>query len=211
MNILQAKTNRIISLLEQKYPSPECGLHAGGNPFQLFIMAILSAQTTDARVNLISPALFERFPNAKSISESKEGELEEYIKTVGLYNAKAKNIRKACKRLVEEYNNVIPFEMDDLLTLGGVGRKVANLIRGDIFGLGGIVTDTHCIRITNRLGLVNSKNPVQIEKTLDKLIPNDKQTDFCHRIVLFGREACNARNPDCINCVLFEVCDKNGI
>ena len=208
---LQDKTNKIVKILEDKYPEQVCGLHADNNPFKLLIMAILSAQTTDARVNLISPVLFEKFPDAKSIAESDDGELEEYIKSVGLYNTKAKNIRKTCKRLVEVYNNIVPSSMDDLLTLSGVGRKVANLIRGDVFNLGGIVTDTHCIRISNRLGLVNTKNPIHIEKSLNKLVPIEKQTDFCHRIVTFGREVCNAKKPDCNNCFLYELCDRNNV
>ena len=201
----------IIELLEQKYPNPECGLHAGSDAFKLLIMAILSAQTTDARVNLIAPALFNRFPDAKSIADSVEGELEEYIKTVGLYNTKAKNIRKACQRLIELYDGVIPSDMDELLTLGGVGRKVANLIRGDVYGLGGIVADTHCIRISNRLGVVASKNPHIVEKTLDKLIKKEKQSDFCHRIVHFGREVCNARSPKCNDCILNDYCPRVGV
>ena len=207
----EKRINIIIDLLEQKYPDPECGLHAGTDPFKLLIMAILSAQTTDARVNLIAPALFERFPDALTIAKSEEGELEEYIKTVGLYNTKAKNIRKACRRLVDVYGGLIPSEMDELLTLGGVGRKVANLIRGDVFGLGGIVADTHCIRISNRLGLVANKNPHIVERTLDKLIEKEKQSDFCHRIVLFGREVCSARNPKCDECMLSEHCPKVGL
>lgn len=201
----------VIHALETRYPEPESGLKSGEDPFRLLIMAILSAQTTDARVNLISPALFERFPDAKSIADSSEGELEEYIKTVGLYNTKAKNIRNACRRLVDVYGSVIPSKMEDLLTLGGVGRKVANLIRGDLYGLGGIVADTHCIRIANRLGFVSSTNPLKVEKALDPLVPKDKQSEFCHRIVLFGREVCSARNPKCSSCELFASCDRNGV
>lgn len=201
----------VMQALETRYPEPERGLKSGEDPFRLLIMAILSAQTTDSRVNLISPALFEQFPDAKSIADSSEGELEEYIKTVGLYNTKAKNIRNACRRLVDTYEGVIPSKMEDLLTLGGVGRKVANLIRGDLYGLGGIVADTHCIRIANRLGFVSSTNPLKVEKALDPLVPKDKQSEFCHRIVLFGREVCSARNPKCSGCELFTSCDRNGV
>lgn len=208
---VEKRIKAIDDLLEQKYPDPEDGLQAGSDPFKLLIMGILSAQTTDARVNLIAPALFERFPDAKSIADSEVGELEEYIKTVGLYNTKAKNIRNACRRLVDVYRDVIPSDMDELLTLGGVGRKVANLIRGDLFGLGGIVADTHCIRISNRLGLVASKNPLVVERTLEKLIEKEKQSIFCHRMVLFGREICNARSPKCEDCLLYNYCPRIGV
>lgn len=170
-------------------------------------MAILSAQCTDARVNIVSGPLFERFPDARSIAESSEGELEELIRSVGLYNSKAKNIRRCCRTLVDEFGGEIPEAMEDLLKLGGVGRKVANLIRGDVFGLGGIVADTHCIRITNKLGLVDSHDPVKVERQLEGLIPRQRQTDFCHRLVHFGRDCCIARAPQCDVCVLADCCE----
>lgn len=194
--------NAVTKALYGEYPSLECGLESGDDPFRLLIMAILSAQCTDKRVNIVSGPLFERFPDARSIAESKEGELEEYIRSVGLYNSKAKSIRACCKTLVEKFNGVIPSEMDDLLTLGGVGRKVANLIRGDVFGLGGIVADTHLIRITNRLGFVSSTDPYVVERTLDPLVPKELQSGFSHRLVHFGREVCSARNPKCSVCFL---------
>ncbi len=190
----------VIDALYTEYPLLECGLEAGEDPFRLLIMAILSAQCTDKRVNIVSVPLFERFPDAKSIAESKEGELEEYIRSVGLYNSKAKSIRACCRTLVEKFDGVIPSAMEDLLTLGGVGRKVANLIRGDVFGLGGIVADTHLIRITNRLGFVSSTDPYVVERTLDPLVPKDLQSGFSHRLVNFGREVCTARNPKCEKC-----------
>lgn len=196
----------IIELLEEKYPEAVCGLEADKDPFKLLIMAVLSAQATDKSVNNVAKTLFEKFPTPESIAYSSPGELEQEIRSIGLYNTKAKNLRLACKRLVEVYNGVLPSDMKELLTLPGVGRKVANLIRGDIFSLGGIVADTHCIRICGRLGFVKSKNPLIVERTMDPLIPKDKQSDFCHRIVLFGREICKARKPLCENCIFNNFC-----
>lgn len=192
--------------LKKLYGDVECGLDSGGDPFRLLVMAILSAQCTDVRVNIVSKTLFEKLPDAKAMAESKEGELEELIHSVGLYNSKAKNLRACAKRICDTYDGKVPKEMDDLLTLGGVGRKVANLVRGDIYGLGGIVADTHCIRITHRLGLTTKPDPLTTERELDKLIPKSEQSDFCHRIVMFGRDVCTARSPKCDKCEMQSVC-----
>ena len=192
--------------LKKLYGDVECGLDSGGDPFRLLVMAILSAQCTDVRVNIVSKTLFEKLPDAKAMAESKEGELEELIRSVGLYNSKAKNLRACAKRICDTYEGKVPKEMDDLLTLGGVGRKVANLVRGDIYGLGGIVADTHCIRITHRLGLTTKPDPLTTERELDKLIPKNEQSDFCHRIVMFGRDVCTARSPKCSECEMQSVC-----
>ena len=192
--------------LKKLYGNVECGLDSGGDPFRLLVMAILSAQCTDVRVNIVSKKLFEKLPDAKAMAESKEGELEELIRSVGLYNSKAKNLRACAKRICDTYDGKVPKEMEDLLTLGGVGRKVANLVRGDIYGLGGIVADTHCIRITHRLGLTTKPDPLTTERELDKLIPKNEQSDFCHRIVMFGRDVCTARNPKCSECEMQSVC-----
>ena len=200
------KAKLVDERLEALYPDVACALEHHDDPFRLLIMAILSAQCTDARVNLVSGPLFARFPDARSIAESREGELEELIRSVGLYNSKAKNIRRCCRTLVDEFGGEIPEAMEDLLRLGGVGRKVANLIRGDVFGLGGIVADTHCIRITNKLGLASSKD-VKVERQLEVLVPRQRQTDFCHRLVHFGRDCCIARAPRCDACVLADCCD----
>lgn len=202
------KALKITEELYRLYPDAVCGLQAGEDPYKLFVMAVLSAQCTDERVNTVSVELFKRFPTPLSIAESKEGELEKYIYTVGLYNSKAKALREACKRITEVYGGEIPSSMEDLLSLRGVGRKVANLLRGDIFGLGGIVADTHCIRISVRLGLCTKKDPVTVEKELTPLIPTEKQSGFCHRMVLFGREYCTARNPSCDICPLAKYCDS---
>lgn len=204
---LKTKALKIIRALEEYYPEPECGLKWSGDPFRLLIMAILSAQCTDARVNIVSKTLFERFPDAKTMSEASLDEIEREIHSVGLYRSKAKALKECSTRITEVYGGTVPAEMNDLLTLRGVGRKVANLLRGDIYGLGGIVADTHCIRISGRLGLADGKDPLKTERALSAVIPLEKQSDFCHRLVLFGREVCIARSPKCENCILKEYCD----
>ena len=146
--------------------------------------------------------------NAAAMAAAPEGALEAIIRPVGLYKTKAKNLRAACARLVEVYGGEIPREMADLLSLAGVGRKVANLLRGDLYGLGGIVADTHCIRISNRLGLADTQNPHGVEKALDVLVPKEEQSDFCHRLVLFGREICSARKPLCGECPMAGFCSQ---
>ena len=203
----KTKANEIIRLLEEIYPAPECGLKWQGDPYRLLIMAILSAQCTDARVNIVAETLFVRFPTPFDMAKASLEEIETEIRSVGLYHSKAKALKECCLRLTEVYGGEVPKEMEDLLTLRGVGRKVANLLRGDIFDLGGIVADTHCIRISGRLGLSHGKDPLKTEKALDKLIPKEKQSDFCHRMVLFGREVCTARNPKCNQCKLKEFCE----
>lgn len=202
----QRKATIIISLLEEKYPVATCGLEAEHDPYKLLVMAVLSAQTTDKIVNKVAKTLFLKFPTPISIAYSEPGELEQEIRTIGLFNSKAKNLRLACQRLVEVYQGVLPSDMNELLTLAGVGRKVANLIRGDLFHLGGIVADTHCIRICGRLGFTEGVNPLLVERTMNVLIPKEKQSDFCHRIVLFGREICNAKKPLCEGCFLKKYC-----
>ena len=195
-----------VKALKDYYPDSECALKYEGDPFKLLVMAVLSAQCTDKRVNEVATELFKVLPDAKAFAESKEGQLEELIRSVGLYNSKAKNLRLASKAVCERFGGKVPCEMDDLLSLPGVGRKVANLLRGDLYGLGGIVADTHCIRISNRLGFCDSDDPRKVESQLSKLIPLDEQTDFCHRLVFFGREKCKARSPQCINCILGGIC-----
>lgn len=207
MTSLQQKANDILSSLEKYYPETECGLHWEGDPYHLLIMAILSAQCTDARVNIVSKTLFARFPTPADMARASLEEIEAEIHSVGLYHSKALALKECCTRLVEVYGGVVPSEMEELLTLRGVGRKVANLLRGDIFGLGGIVADTHCIRISGRLGLADGKDPLKTEKALSKLIPLEKQSGFCHRLVLFGREICIARSPKCQECILREYCE----
>jgi len=196
----------IIRLLEKIYPDGECMLESGGDPFRLLVMAILSAQCTDARVNAVSEELFKRFPDPASFADARREDIEELIRSCGLFRTKAENLRKCAKMIVEEYGGKVPSSMEDLLKLPGVGRKVANLIRGDVFGLGGIVADTHCIRISGRLGFSDGKDPLKTERDLDPLVPKEKQSAFCHRLVLFGRDVCSARNPKCAACALIRLC-----
>lgn len=206
---MKSKAEKIISTLEALYPSPKCGLEWEGDPYRLLVMAILSAQCTDARVNLVAQTLFKRFPSAWDMAEAELTDIEREIHSVGLYHSKAKALKDCCARVCEAYGGEVPREMNDLLTLRGVGRKVANLLRGDIFGLGGIVADTHCIRISDRLGLADGKDPLKTERALSKVVPLEKQSDFCHRMVLFGREICTARSPKCGECKLKEFCEYN--
>lgn len=200
------KAKLVTELLEKRYPDPECGLFWEGDPYRLLVMAILSAQCTDARVNEVAKTLFKRFPDVESMANAEITDIENEIRSVGLYRSKALALKECCTRVNGVYGGKVPREMDDLLTLRGVGRKVANLIRGDIFGLGGIVADTHCIRISGRLGLSDGKDPLKTERDLQKLIPLEKQSDYCHRMVLFGREVCIARKPKCAECELKEFC-----
>ncbi len=205
---MKNKAEIITNVFKELYPNPQCGLAWGGkDPFKLLIMAILSAQCKDERVNAVSVSLFERFPNAASMAEAEIEEIEEEIRSLGLFHSKAIALKECSSRIVNAYGGVVPREMKELLTLRGVGRKVANLIRGDLYGLGGIVADTHCIRISGRLGFSDGKSPLKTEKDLSKLIPIEEQSDFCHRIVLFGREICDARSPKCHICPIIEYCN----
>lgn len=201
------QVNEIVRLLEEEYPLAECSL-CYEKDYELLFAVRLAAQCTDARVNMITPALFERFPSLESFAEAEACEVEEYIHSCGFFRAKARDIVASAKMLVEQYGGRVPDTMEELLRLPGVGRKTANLILGDIYNVpGSTVVDTHCIRISNRLGLVdNLKEPEKIERELRKILPPEKSSDFCHRIVLHGRAVCDARKPDCLNCCLKSVC-----
>ena len=197
----------IVRLLEEEYPLAECTLDYKKD-YELLFSVRLAAQCTDARVNMITPALFERFPTLQSFADAEVGEVEEYVRSCGFYRAKARDIVACAKLLVDNYGGKVPDSMEELLKLPGVGRKTANLILGDVFKIpGSTVVDTHCIRISNRLGLVDDlKDPVKIEFALRKRLPPEKSSDFCHRIVLHGRAVCTARKPMCENCRLKSVC-----
>ncbi|MBE6718877.1 MAG: endonuclease III [Ruminococcaceae bacterium] len=207
---LSEKAVLITDRLKERYSS-ECALEYQGEPWKLLVLARLSAQCTDKRVNIVAVPLFERYPTLESMAECDIQELENIIKPCGLYRMKAKDIKESCRTLIEKYNGVVPDNMDDLLTLSGVGRKIANLLLGDIYGLPAIVADTHCIRISGRLGFTSEKekNPLKVEKALKKYVPEEEQSDFCHRIVQFGREVCSARSPMCENCFLSDLCEYN--
>lgn len=197
----------IVRLLEEEYPLAECTLDYKKD-YELLFSVRLAAQCTDARVNMITPALFERFPTLQSFAGAEVREVEEYVHSCGFYRAKARDIVACAKLLVDNYGGKVPDSMEELLKLPGVGRKTANLILGDVFKIpGSTVVDTHCIRISNRLGLVDDlKDPVKIEFALRKQLPPEKSSDFCHRIVLHGRAVCTARKPMCENCRLKGVC-----
>ena len=193
----------LLAALEKLYPAAECGLHFEGDPWRLLVMAILSAQCTDKRVNQVAEALFARFPTPQSIVDSAEGELEEYVRSCGLYRMKAKNIRAACEMLCRDYGGAVPSGMDDLLRLPGVGRKIANLMLGDVFDQPAIVTDTHCIRLSGRFGFTPGvTDPLKVERALSAVIPQAEQAAFCHRLVRLGRDFCTARAPKCDVCPL---------
>ena len=193
--------------LKKEYPDVICSLNYT-DAFQLLIATRLSAQCTDARVNLVTPELFRNYPTAEKMSEAPIQKIEELIKTCGLYKTKAKDLKEIATRIVSVYGGKVPKEMDDLLTLSGVGRKTANLVRGDIFGLPAIVCDTHFIRLCNRLGFVSTKDPLKVEKEMLKILPPNESNDFCHRAVLHGRAVCTARTAFCEKCVLNEICKK---
>lgn len=202
----------IVARLKERYPEAECALQYNGEPWRLLVMGRLSAQCTDARVNLVCRDLFARFSTPEAMAYAKVEEIEDLVRPCGLYHTKAVNIKDACARLVEVYGGVLPDDMDELLTFPGVGRKIANLLLGDIYHRPAIVADTHCIRISGRLGLVPNgcKDPTKVERALIPLIAPEEQSDFCHRIVWFGREVCAARAPKCEECPLAHLCPSKN-
>ncbi len=193
------------TLLKEQYPDAICSLDYT-HPHELMIAARLSAQCTDARVNIVTKPLFRKYPTLQAFADADIAELEEIIRPCGFYKTKAESIRKAARRLVDVYDGKIPDTMDELLTLPGIGRKTANLLLGDLYGKPAVVTDTHCIRICGRLGLTKNTEPQKVEEDLRKILPPAESSDFCHRIVLFGREFCKARKPLCENCPLRDIC-----
>lgn len=201
----------IIRILRRTYPDAHCALNHA-NPFELLIATILSAQCTDERVNIVTADLFRNFRTPQDFVDLPQEELEEHIRSTGFFRNKAKNIKAACERIVNEYGGEVPQNMDDLLTLGGVARKTANVVLGNAFGIAsGVVVDTHVKRLSNRLGLTKQKDPVKIEKDLEKLVPKKDWVMFSHWLIYHGRQVCNARKPDCDNCVLEKICPKVGV
>ena len=199
----------IVERLEEIYPSAECALQYNGEPWKLLVMGRLSAQCTDKRVNIVCKELFTKYPNALAMAEADIDELCEIVRPCGLFRVKAQNIKDASAMLVTKYGGELPSDMNELLEFPGVGRKIANLLIGDVFGLPAIVCDTHCIRICGRLGMYpeSEKDPTRIEKILRELIYAEEGSDFCHRIVLFGRDICSARSPMCQSCPLSSLCE----
>lgn len=201
---------KIAEILESRYPNAVCSLDWGNDPWKLMIMGRLSAQCTDERVNLVCADLFRRFPTPAALAAGDLSEIEDCIRSCGLYHVKAQNIRDASRMLVTDFGGKMPDTMEALLKFPGVGRKVANLILGDLYGTGGTVTDTHCIRICGRFGMYPEtlRDPSRVEKLMDVLLPQEIRSDFCHRLVLFGREVCTARAPKCGECPVRELCEK---
>lgn len=204
------RISRMRVLLDEAYPEVKCSL-TYETPLQMLIATQLSAQCTDARVNIVTKDLFKRYKTAEDFANADILELQEYIKSAGFYRNKSKNIIACCKRICEVYGGEVPDTMEDLLTLAGTGRKTANLVLGDVYKQPAVVVDTHCIRLSNRIGLVNSEDPVKIEYDLKKLIPPQRQLKLCHQLVHHGRVRCNARKPDCEDCEIKEYCKYFGL
>ena len=199
-----------VELLKAEYPTAICSLNYN-DPFHLLVATRLSAQCTDARVNIVTPALFKRFPTAKSMATAPLYEVEELIKTCGLYKTKAKDLIEIGKGITNRFGGIVPDTIEELITLPGVGRKTANLVVGDVYGKPAVVTDTHFIRIVNRLGLTKTINPKKVEDELRAILPPLESNNFCHRTVLHGRAVCTARKAYCEKCVLNQICKKVNV
>ena len=202
---LKQKATEICNKLEEYYPDAKCSL-IYEKPHELMIAGRLSAQCTDARVNIVTKELFSKYKTIEDFANPDVTDIEEIIKPCGLYKTKALSVVNMCKQLIENFNGEIPKTIEELTTLSGIGRKTANLIMGDVHHLPAIVTDTHCIRICCRLGLTKNKEPKKVEEDLRKIIPPEKSSDFCHRLVIFGRDICKARGEKCEKCPLKELC-----
>ena len=203
---MQEKVHTLIEILKQRYPHAPCALHYSKD-YELMIAVRLSAQCTDARVNLVTPALFAAYPTLEDMAAASIADVEQYVHSCGFYKHKARDIVLGCQMLLADYGGKVPGTMEELLRIPGVGRKTANLLLGDLYGVpGSVVCDTQCIRICGRLGLSTGKEPEKVERQLRAILPAEESSDFCHRIVLFGRDCCTARNPDCGNCPLRPYC-----
>ena len=202
----------IVERLKEIYPESVCALEYGGEPWKLLVMGRLSAQCTDARVNIVCRELFGKYPTADALADADIGELEEIVRPCGLFRTKADSIKRACIMLRDDFGGVLPDTMDELLLLPGVGRKIANLLLGDIYHKPAVVADTHCIRICGRFGMYDTKlkDPTKVEMIMRELVEPAEQSDFCHRIVQFGRDTCTARSPKCEGCPLRDLCGYKG-
>ena len=205
---MKEKVNSIIDILKHRYPEAPCALHYSKD-YELMIAVRLSAQCTDARVNLVTPALFEAYSTLEAMASADITHVEELVHSCGFYKHKARDIVLGCQMLLSDYGGKVPDTMEALLRIPGVGRKTANLLLGDLYGApGSVVCDTHCIRICGRLGLSQGKEPEKVEKQLRAILPPEESSDFCHRIVLFGRDCCTARNPKSEECPLVMHCKE---
>lgn len=201
----QEIANLAIEELEKIYPDIDCTL-TYDKPYELMFAARLAAQCTDARVNIVTKTLFVKYPNLQSFADADLEELEQDVKPCGFYHTKARSLKEMARQILEDFGGELPDNMDDLLKLHGIGRKTANLVMGDIYKKPAVVTDTHCIRITGRLGLTQNKEPAKVEKDLKKLLPPEISSHFCHQTVQFGRDICKARSPKCKECTLNYFC-----
>jgi endonuclease-3 len=206
----RGRTRETAARLAEEYPDAVCELDHDG-PYQLLVATILSAQTTDARVNLVTPALFARYPTAEDLAGADQAELEELVRSTGFYASKARNLVGMATRLVEEYDGEVPTGLDDLVTLPGVGRKTGNVVRSVAFGLPGLPVDTHVGRLARRLGLTEQDDPVKVELELDAYLPPAERGDFSLRMILHGRRVCLARTPRCADCVLEDYCPSSTL
>lgn len=204
------KILKIKEIFDTAYADAQCSLNFT-TPHELLVAVQLSAQCTDARVNLVTPALFEKYKSVYEFSEANEEELCALIRPCGFYRTKGRNIIVSSQKICKDFGGVVPDEMSDLLSLAGVGRKTANLILGDVYGKPGLVIDTHAIRLTNRIGLVSTKDPLKIEIALSKIVPSDYQTKFCHQLVYHGRAICNAAKPACSSCPIAQFCKRKNV
>lgn len=205
---MKEKVRSIIDILNDRYPDALCALHYKKD-YELMIAVRLSAQCTDARVNLITPALFATYPTLEAMANADIADVENYVRSCGFYKHKARDIVLGCQMLLSDYGGKVPGTMEELLRIPGVGRKTANLLLGDLYKQpGSVVCDTHCMRICERLGLSKGRDPEKVERQLREVLPPEESSDFCHRIVLFGREVCTARNPKCSECPLAVFCNE---
>ena len=204
------RAEAFFDILRSLYPDAECSL-IYENPLQLLIATQLSAQCTDARVNMVTPALFNKYPDVYAFANATQEDMENAIRSTGFYRNKAKNIIACCNKLIQNFGGEVPDNMEDLLTLDGVGRKTANLVLGDIFGKGGMVIDTHAKRILYRVGLTKETLPEKVERDTEKLLSREKHSEFCHRLVLHGRALCTSRKPKCKECPANSICKKMDV
>ncbi|MBQ7828670.1 MAG: endonuclease III [Clostridia bacterium] len=214
MNDNKKRAAEAVERLKKIYPDATCALEWGGaDAWKLLVMGRLSAQCTDARVNIVCRELFYEFPTLDALADAPLERIEEIVRPCGLYRVKAADIKSSCRMLIDDFGGIVPDSMDELLRLPGVGRKIANLLLGDIYKMPAVVADTHCIRICGRLGFYPEelKDPVKVERIMSECLVPEEQSDFCHRIVQFGRDVCIARSPKCAECPLGDICEGKRV